>query len=152
MQDVQKCRQPSTYDEVTMYSLTGTEKLRKASGARKRRRITEQWRHADDKVTDWIRLQLDYGLTVHVITDDQHYRDWLESLYHEEIHHGKLTFGPNGDRKFQTIQTKPDLSITSDVFVRPTSIPDAVKDFFVLAYVDNVAFTKNSTVVHFAKD
>ena len=126
-------------------------KIKESEWGPEKKRITEQWRRADDKVTDWIRLQLDYGMTVHVITDDQHYRDWLESLYHEEIHHGKLTFGPNGDRKFQTIQTKPDLSITSDVFARPTSIPEAVKDFFVLAYVDNVAFTKNSTVVHFAK-
>jgi len=126
-------------------------KIKESQWDQERRKITEQWRRADDETIDWIRQQLDYGMTVHVITDDQHYRDWLQSLYHDEIHHGKLTFGPNGDRKFKKIQTKPDLSITSDVFVRPTSIQDAVKDFLVLAFVEHVAWTKNSTVTHFAK-
>ena len=49
------------------------------------------------------------------------------------------------------IYTKPDRNYSTDVFGRPTSIQEATLDFLVLAFVEHVAWTKNSAVTHFAK-
>ena len=40
-----------------------------------RRRIEWQWQDADNKTMAWIKDQLSYGRTTHIITDDQDYRD-----------------------------------------------------------------------------
>jgi hypothetical protein len=92
------------------------------------------------------------GYTVHIITDDMEYREHLRDTFQRPPYrNASFTFGPNGDTSLHEFYNNPDNTVTPEIFKRPTSVRDAMMDFFVLSKVDHVAWTRNSTVIHLAK-
>ena len=88
---------------------------------------------------------------VHIITDEQTYRDHYEFIFSDAFEKGLITFGPNGSTELLQFKKNPDHSINKNTFSRPTTVRAAVMDFLVLSQVEHVAWTRNSTVTHFAK-
>lgn len=108
-------------------------------------------RHSSRGRQEWIREQLKANRTVHIITDEQTYRDHFQFVFEEAVNERKITFGPNEATELSTFTKNPSHSIDKHTFERPTSVKEAVMDFFVLSKVEHVAWTLNSTVTHFAK-
>jgi len=126
-------------------------KRKTCKGAREREQLDNRWRDMDTEAENWIWRELFAHRAVHIITDDQLYRDYLMKVFHRERKEGKVSFGPNASKELHRIRRRADGSSGKEIFQRPTTISEAVMDFLVLSKVARVAWTPHSTVKHFVK-
>ena len=74
-------------------------KKMKCKEASKREQLDKRWNDMDTDAENWIRRELLADRTVHIITDDPLYRDYLMQTFHRKCKEGKVSFGPNASKE-----------------------------------------------------
>ena len=86
---------------------------------------------------------------VYIITDDHEYRHRISLQFESQMDSGMLSFGPVHESK--RIRSGTGCNDTKPAFKRETNTDDALLDFMTLAKMDDVYFTKGSSVEHFVR-